>query len=214
LQNYNKLWNKNCSRELKKGIVMKIKGLHLVVGVFLFAGCASVFGDNKKELNPQITKCSKLNKNSNEIISPTRSLTSEPTKKPFVSDSCIISNIPGLVQNCIITLEGEGIGVAPTNTISVAQATAMARRAAILDAYKVMVEKLYGIKINDRETVKNMVLQNSNLRSYLEGVIRGASIVDENYQNGLYKVRMSLKVNVRDWNKYLSYNPPYTYGNY
>ena len=193
---------------------MKIKSLSLLVGgVFLFSGCASIFGGDETAPNQNMCQSKKLN-DYDKIMSPTRSLQSKPTKKPFVSDSCIISNIPGLVQNCVITLESEGIGVAPTNTISVAQATAMARRAAILDSYKVMVEKLYGIKINDRETVKNMVLQNSTLRGYLEGVIRGASIVDESYKDGLYKVRMTLKVNVRNWNKYLSYNPPYTYGNY
>jgi hypothetical protein len=123
---------------------------------------------------------------------------------------CNISQTPGLINNCIINVETEGIGVAPTSSISPAQATAMARRAAIIDGYKALTEKLYGIKINGRETVRNMVLQNSNLRSKIAGVIRGAVIEEEEYKNGMYRVVMSLKFNVKNWNKYLKENPPYS----
>jgi hypothetical protein len=121
-----------------------------------------------------------------------------------------ISQTPGLKHHCIITVEATGIGVAPSSSISPAQSTAMARRAAIIDGYKALTEKLYGIKINGRETVRNMVLQNSTLRSKIEGVIRGAAIEEEYYKNGMYKVVMSLKLNVRNWNRYLRNNPPYS----
>jgi hypothetical protein len=124
--------------------------------------------------------------------------------------NCNISQTPGLKHNCIITVEANGIGVAPSSSISPAQSTAMARRAAIIDGYKALTEKLYGIKINGRETVRNMVLQNSNLRSKVAGVIRGATIEEEDYKNGMYKVIMSLKLNVKNWNKYLKNNPPYS----
>jgi hypothetical protein len=122
---------------------------------------------------------------------------------------CNISKTPGLVNNCILTVEASGIGVAPSSSISPAQATAMARRAAIIDGYKALTEKLYGIKVNGRETVRNMVLQNSNLRAKIAGIIRGAVIEDEEYKNGMYKVSMSLKLNVKNWNQYLKNNPPY-----
>jgi hypothetical protein len=122
---------------------------------------------------------------------------------------CNISKTPGLVNNCILTVEANGIGVAPNSSISPAQATAMARRAAIIDGYKTLTEKLYGIKVNGKETVKNMVLQNSTLRSKIAGIIRGATIEDEEYKNGMYRVSMSLKLNIKNWNQYLKNNPPY-----
>jgi len=124
---------------------------------------------------------------------------------------CNISQTPGLVNNCIITVEASGVGVAPASSISPAQATAMARRASIIDGYKALSEKLYGIKINGRETVKEMVLQNSTLRTKIAGIIRGAVIEEESYKNGMYRVVMSLKLNVKNWNKYLKENPPYSY---
>ena len=117
---------------------------------------------------------------------------------------CFIQN--GIEKNkCIMSIEAEGIGVAPCNgTCSNAKATAMARRAAIIEAYRSLAEKLYGIKINGRDTVKNMVLQSSYIRSYVSGIIRGATIEEENYKNGLYTVVLSLKLDPNRWNQVLS----------
>jgi hypothetical protein len=111
-------------------------------------------------------------------------------------------------NNCIIKVEAKGVGVVPCNgTCNTAQAEAMARRAAILDAYKALTEKLYGIKINGRDSVKNMILQNSNIRAYVEGLIRGASVEEENFKNGMYSVRLSVKIDTRKWNKFLKNMP-------
>ena len=111
-------------------------------------------------------------------------------------------------HNCIIKVEAKGVGVVPCNgTCNTAQAEAMARRAAILDAYKALTEKLYGIKINGRDSVKNMILQNSNIRAYVEGLIRGASVEEENFKNGMYSVRLSVKIDTRKWNKFLKNMP-------
>ena len=119
-------------------------------------------------------------------------------------NSCVISQKNYKKSSCIKTLTATGIGVAPVSgAYSQPQALAMARRAAILDAYKSLAEQLYGIKINGKETVKNMVLQNSDLKAYVSGLIRGANIEEENYKNGMYKVTMSIKINVKEWNKYL-----------
>ena len=55
--------------------------------------------------------------------------------------------------------------------------TLMAIKASKLDAYKELAEQVYGQRINGEETLANMVLDNSTLRSSVEGVIRGARIV-------------------------------------
>ena len=123
-----------------------------------------------------------------------------------VDGCCLKNNNLNTNNSCcsIIRLEAEGVGVPPCEgTCSTALAKVMARRAAILDAYKALAEKMYGIRINGRDTVKNMMLQNSTLRSYVEGLIRGAQIEDEEFKDGIYKVTMSVRINVKEWNNYL-----------
>jgi hypothetical protein len=107
-------------------------------------------------------------------------------------------------KQVVFTIESTGQGVVPSNVVSVAQAKAMARRAAIIDAYKSLAEKIYGIKINGKDSVRNLMLQNSTVRSYVSGVIRGASIDEESYKDGIYTVTMSVKIDSNDWNKIIS----------
>jgi len=122
----------------------------------------------------------------------------------FNGRTCTITQEPiKTINNCVFKIEAKGVGAVDCKECSKSKAIAMARRAAILDAYKALAEEVYGIKINGRDSVKNMVLQNSTLKAYVEGLIRGAKVVDENYKDGIYSVSMELKLNLEEWNNYL-----------
>ena len=171
------------------------KGFLLVIGsTLLFTGCC-------KKL--EWVDCNNCN-----TTSKTQPLKVKPLPKPVIqtvkygNQECLIQN--GMKTSCVIKLEATGVGVVPCDgSCSKAKAQVMARRAAVLDAYKTLAEKMYGVKINGRDTVKNMVLKNSSLKAYVEGIIRGAKIEDETYKDGVYTVTMDVILDVKEWNKFL-----------
>lgn len=111
-------------------------------------------------------------------------------------------NIPSS-QNAVFSAVGEGI--APMNTISPAQALALAKRAAMADAYRNLAAKLYGVKINSKDTVKDAMLKNSSITSQVEGLVKNAAITNEYFQNGLYKVELELEMSGEKWQEIFAY---------
>jgi hypothetical protein len=50
-------------------------------------------------------------------------------------------------------------------------------KASKLDAYRELAEQVYGQKVDGEQSLANMVLTNNELKSTVEGVIRGARVV-------------------------------------
>jgi hypothetical protein len=79
----------------------------------------------------------------------------------------------------------------------------MAVRAARLDAERQLLELAKGVTLQSGTTVQNMMLQDDRIRSRVEGIIRGARVVDTRYSpDGMAEVDMefdmsSLRYNVR-----------------
>jgi hypothetical protein len=181
-----------------------VKKLFLLAGGLLLTGCVS------KSAQPAslTVNCTTPNSVTGKSISNSATTLKPVNKK----NTCILTN--KTTGECILRLEAKGVGVPPCNgTCSTAQAMVMARRAAIVDAYKALAEKMYGIQVNGRDTVKNMILQNSQLRAYVYGLIRGAQIEEEDFKNGVYSVVLSVKLNPQEWNRYIE-NYPTVVNNY
>lgn len=104
-----------------------------------------------------------------------------------------------------VTFGAVGEGIAPLNTVSQAQSLALAKRAAIADAHRQLAEKLYGVKINSRDTVRDAMLRDSSITAQVSGLVKNASIVEHDFKDGLYRVRMELKIDQSKWQEVFSY---------
>lgn len=89
-----------------------------------------------------------------------------------------------------ITVVGQG--VAPMNTSSPAQAMALAKRAAVADAYRLIAEKIKGVRIDGQDLIKNGMVQKSMVRISVDAMIRNANIVETKYKDGLCEVEMEI----------------------
>jgi len=119
-------------------------------------------------------------------------------------DDIVIPNAPMITPSSIIELSAIGMGVAPESTVSPAQALALAKRAAIVDAYRQIGEKMYGIRVNAQDTVRDMMLKNSTVKTKVLAVIRNAEIVETVYKDGLCQVSMELKLDGKRWYRVLT----------
>lgn len=97
-----------------------------------------------------------------------------------------------------------GQGVAPTMTSSPAQAYALAKRAAIADAYRLLAEKVKGVRIEGSDKIKNMMVQRSEVRTFVDAVIAEAEIIETVFKDGLCEVEMELNIDPKQWNSILA----------
>ena len=103
------------------------------------------------------------------------------------------------------TLTATGEGIAPMNTISPAQALALAKRAAMADAYRQLGAKLYGVRISAKDTVQDAALQNSRIIAQVDGIIKDAAVTQYDYKDGLYRVTMEVKMSEARWQEIFAY---------
>ena len=93
-----------------------------------------------------------------------------------------------------IRLSVVGEGVSPLNTTSPAQAYALAKRAAIADAYRLIAEKVKGVRVEGQDTINNMMIQHSNVRTSVDAMIRNANLVETSFKEGLCEVEMEIVI--------------------
>ena len=100
-------------------------------------------------------------------------------------------------NNLIIGVVGQG--VAPMNTSSPAQAYALAKRAAVADAYRLIAEKVKGVRIDGQDLIKNMMVKRSTVRTSVKAMVRNANIVETTFKEGLCEVEMEIVLSHSDF---------------
>ena len=99
-----------------------------------------------------------------------------------------------LEKNKKVLISVIGQGVAPMNTSSPAQAYALAKRAATADAYRLVAEKVKGVRVDGQDVIKNMMVKRSTIRTAVSAMIRNANIVETTFKEGLCEVEMEITI--------------------
>ncbi len=106
---------------------------------------------------------------------------------------------PVLSVNSNVRISVVGQGVAPMNTSSPAQAYALAKRAATADAYRLVAEKVKGVRIDGQDLIKNMMVKRSTIRTSVAAMVRNATIVETTFKDGLCEVEMEIVLSHSDF---------------
>ncbi|MDY6825349.1 MAG: LPP20 family lipoprotein [Thermodesulfobacteriota bacterium] len=80
-------------------------------------------------------------------------------------------------------IQAKGIGAPPEELYGKPQARPMALRAAQLDAYRNLLEITKGVRVNSTTLVRNYVTENDVIMTKVEGLVKGAQIVDREYMS-------------------------------
>ena len=126
------------------------------------------------------------------VVCPTGSCTKPEDINPTITVKTTRQqkNVLSTKQNLLISVVGQG--VAPVNTSSPAQAYALAKRAAVADAYRLIAEKVKGVRIDGQDLVKNMMVKRSTVRTSVQAMVRNANIVETTFKEGLCEVEMEI----------------------
>jgi hypothetical protein len=95
-------------------------------------------------------------------------------------------------RSLLISVTGQG--VAPMNTASPAQAYALAKRAATADAYRLIAEKVKGVRVEGQDLIQNMMVKRSTVRTSVTAMVRNANVVETTFKEGLCEVEMEIKL--------------------
>ena len=99
-----------------------------------------------------------------------------------------------LEKNKKMVISVIGQGVAPMNTSSPAQAYALAKRAAVSDAYRLIAEKVKGVRVDGQDIIKNMMVKRSTVRTSVNAMVRNANVVETTFKEGLCEVEMEIVI--------------------
>lgn len=121
----------------------------------------------------------------------------------------VVNNAPGAAQEVANgngqinwesdTVEAIGIGLPPTNAQNPAQAKGLARRAAIVDARRNLLESIKGVQIDSETTMDNLTISSDIVKTKVSGLIKGSRIVREQQMpDGSYHVVMTVRLYGQD----------------
>lgn len=89
----------------------------------------------------------------------------------------------------------DGYGSPPQNPVNPAQANILARRAAVIDGYRNLLEQIKGISLDAETTVQDAMVTSDIIKTNVTGFVKGAKIAKENWTpEGAYHVVLQVRM--------------------
>lgn len=163
----------------------------IAVGAVILAGC-----QNLSQQGTAGTTCTTVAPCNGNTVGNSTSSTG------YVQNGAVNANntITVIKQEPII-ITATGYAAMMTNKrLTKSQARIMTLRSSMLDAYRNLSERVYGLKIDGSSSLSNMVMQNDELRTYVDAYLVGAKVVSQReHEDGTFEtvVEMALQENFR-----------------
>ena len=171
-------------------MTQSLKILLIAVGAITLTACQS--------LNHSTEPCTSVAPCNGNTIGGT-----ETSSTPVYTQNGITNanNTIAVIKQEPVIVTATGYAALTTNKrLSKSQARIMTLRSSMLDAYRNLSERVYGLKIDGSSTLSNMVLQNDELRTYVDAYLVGAKVVSQReHEDGTFEtvVEMALQENFR-----------------
>lgn len=92
-------------------------------------------------------------------------------------------------------VEAVGIGAPPPNPANMAQARAMAKRAAVTVARRNLLEIVQGVRIDSRTIIKDFAVESDIIRTEVQGLLQNSQVVDISYMSdGSVEATVAMKL--------------------
>jgi len=161
-----------------------ISGASIGLIAAIFTGCAA-YGEGPS-MSSYMSDTKGLSEISREAPVP------QPAPQVATPICDMTSVNPVLSNECNMHISVIGQGVSPVNTVSPAQAYALAKRAAVADGYRLIAEKVRGVRVDGDDLIKNMMVTRSTIRTSVQAMIRNANVAETTFKEGLCEVEMEV----------------------
>jgi len=123
----------------------------------------------------------------------------EPMIEEYVEDAPETKNSNTLKPDSFVNISVVGQGIAPSFARSPAQSYVLAKRAAMADAYRLIAERIKGVRVQGKDTIKNMAIKSSVINTQVTAMIRDAEVTETTFKDGLCEVEMGIRI---DYNSF------------
>lgn len=99
------------------------------------------------------------------------------------SSDAVETTANGKINWTVGEVYATGIGAPPAQSANMAQARAMAERAAFVVAIRNLLEIVKGVQVDSETVVENFMAKSDVIRTKVDGIVRGARIVNKQYMS-------------------------------